>query len=268
MLGTLRRLGHHPRVEPFVAHALRATTVKPSMPFFLGEVRGRGERLYRVRSNGVRLVIQHGSTDAATLDQAFRQKVYTPSAAAAQRLDGLGRPPSVLDLGANVGMFSLWVTSRWPGAQVVAAEPVPRNVELLRRNLELQGAAGLEVLAAAVTTEDGTVRFGDGDFTNGRVLAGSAVGSIEVEAKDVFPLIDGVDLLKLDIEGGEWPILSDPRFLEQQAPVVMLEHHPMGAPSGISPEAAAEQALASAGYAVERTVTEFPGAGIVWGVRP
>jgi FkbM family methyltransferase len=242
--------------------------VKPSLPFFVGEVRRRGERIYRVRASDVPLVIQHGSTDAATLDQAFRQEVYTPSAAAASALDSLGRPPRVLDLGANVGMFSLWVASRWPGAHVVAAEPVPRNVKLLKRNLALQaGAAELHVLEAAVTTRNGTVRFGDGDFTNGRVLTDGGAGSIEVEARDVFPLIGGVDLLKLDIEGGEWPILSDPRFVQQEARVVMLEHHPMGAPAGISPEEAAEKALVSAGYEVERTVTEFPGAGIIWGVR-
>jgi hypothetical protein len=47
----------------------------------------------------------------------------------------------------------------------------------------------------------------------------------------------------------------------------MLEHHPMGAPDESSPEAAAEAALRDAGYDVRRTVTEGPGAGILWGVR-
>lgn len=268
MLETLRRLGHHQRVEPFVAHALRARAVRPSLPFFFGEARGRGGREYVVRANGARLFIEHGSTDAATLDQAFRQRVYEPSQAAAARLDALGHPPKVLDLGANVGMFTVWAASRWPGAKVLAAEPVPRNVDLLRRNLRLQENPGLDVLEAAVTTSDGTVRFGDGDFTNGRIVEGGSSDALEVQARDVFPLIEGVDLLKLDIEGGEWPILADPRFRTQTAPVVMLEHHPMGAPADVSPEDAARDALEAAGYVVERTVTEFPGAGIVWGVRP
>lgn len=268
MVAFLRRAGAHPRVEPYVAHALRARAVRPSLPFFIGEVRGRGERDYAVRDSGVRVHIEHGSTDAATLDQAFMQRVYEPSPAAAAALDNLGRAPEVLDLGANIGMFSVWAAARWPGAHVVAAEPVPRNVALLRRNLDLQPRGTFDVVAAAVTTADGEVTFGDGDFTNGRILERTAPDTLTVPARDVFPLIEGIDLLKLDIEGAEWPILHDPRFREQGARVVMLEHHPMGAPAGATPEDAALRALQGAGYEVVRTVTEFPGAGIVWGVRP
>lgn len=266
MPNALRRLGSHPRVEPFVAHALRARIVTPSLPFFLKEARGRGEGDYVVRANGVRVHVEHGTTDAATLDQGFLQSVYEPSAAAAARLDALGRPPVVLDLGANIGVFTLWAATRWPGARCVAAEPVPRNVALLRRNLATLPAGTTEVVAAAVATADGEVTFGGGDFTNGRILEGG--DGLTVPSRDVFSLTDGVDLLKLDIEGGEWPILADPRFLEQQAPVVMLEHHPMSAPAGRSPEESAEAALRAAGYEVERTVTEYEGAGILWGVRP
>ena len=75
-----------------------------------------------------------------------------------------------------------------------------------------------------------------------------------------------VDLLKLDIEGAEWPILADSRFAGLRVPVVMLEHHNEGAPAGATPEESAERALTDAGYDVERTVVEFPGAGVVWGV--
>lgn len=265
VLNALRRAGAHSRVEPWVAHAIRSRVVKPSVPFFVGEARGRGGRDYVVRTNGVRVHVEHGTTDAATLDQAFVQDVYEPSAAAAARLDALGRPPVVLDLGANVGMFGLWAAARWPGARITAAEPVPRNLALLRRNFAMLPNGTTEVVAAAVATRDGEVTFGGGAFTNGRILEGG--DGLTVASRDVFALTDGVDLLKLDIEGGEWPILADERFAAQGAPVVMLEYHPMGAPVGIDPEQSASQALSDAGYVVERTVTEGPGAGILWGVR-
>src|SRR4051794_20448577 len=269
MISLLRRAGAHPRLLPYAAAWGRSRAVSPRLAFFAGEALRRGEREYTVKATGAKVVVEHGTTDAATMDQAFVQRVYEPSAEAAAALDGLGRPPVVLDLGANIGMYGVWAGRRWPGARVIAVEPLPRNVDRLRRNLagELPGAH--EVVAAAATTADGEITFGGGDFTNGRVLdAGAGDGDgVTLPARDAFALCQGIDLLKLDIEGGEWPILADPRFTADLAPVVMLEHHPMGAPAGTTPEVAAETALQRAGYDVRRTVTEFAGAGILWGVR-
>ena len=175
MIGLLRRIGAHPRLEPYVAAGLRARAVRPSLPFFAGEVTRRGARTYTVRRNAVRVHIEHGTTDAGTLDQAFIQCVYEPSPAAAAAIDALGRPPVVLDLGANIGLFSLWVARRWPGARVIAVEPLERNVAALRRNLALALAPDrVEIVAAAATTADGEVTFGGGAFTNGRVLDAGA----------------------------------------------------------------------------------------------
>jgi hypothetical protein len=111
--------------------------VRPSLPFFAGEARGRGSRDYVVRANGAPIHIEHGTTDAGTMDQAFVQQVYEPSAAAEAAVRALGRPPVVLDCGANIGMFSVWASRRWPGCRTIAVEPLPRNVELLERNLAL-----------------------------------------------------------------------------------------------------------------------------------
>jgi FkbM family methyltransferase len=267
MLARLRRLGAHPRVEPYVAAGLRARAVRPSLPFFAGELRGRGEGDYEVRANGVPVHIIHGSSDAATMDQAFISDAYRPSPAAAAALDALGRPPRVLDLGANIGMFSVWASRRWPGAHLIAVEPLPRNVAALTRNLHGALPPGsFEVVAAAATTHDGELTFGGSDdFSQGHIVD-DQTGGIRVEARDVFSLAADIDLLKLDIEGAEWPVLADPRFAALRAPVVMLEHHSEGAPAGRTPEESAEIALREAGYAVHRTVVEFPGAGIVWGV--
>ena len=268
MPSALRRLGAHPRLEPVVAAGLRARGVRPSLRFFAGEATGRGEGEYVLRSNGARLHIVHGTSDAATMDQAFMQGVYTPTPEADAALRALGRPPVILDLGANVGLFSIWAALRWPGARTISVEPLPRNVELLRRNLALAlGEGEHEVVAAAATTADGEVTFGDvAQFSMGRVVDGGE--GVTVPSRDVFDLIgDGVDLLKVDIEGAEWPIVADPRFSAALAPVIMFEHHPHGAPAGATPEASAAAVLDRAGYAARQTVVEGPGAGIFWGVR-
>ncbi len=89
-----------------------------------------------------------------------------------------------------------------------------------------------------------------------------------MEVVDVFPLLRGltIDLLKIDIEGAEWAILADPRFAAIEVPVVMLEYHPHGAPTG-DPKDDAQRALRSAGYETLPMHGEPDGTGIVWALR-
>ena len=164
-------------------------------------------------------------------------------------------------------MFNVWLRNRFPVEHVTAVEPVPRNLASLRENLALVlPASSYTVVAEAAGVADGPVSFGSGHaFTTGRVREDGGPSATTVQGRDTFGLVDGVDLLKLDIEGGEWPILQDPRFGALSVPVVVLEHHPEGAPG--DPARSAEQLLANAGYEVERTLDQGDGTGIVWGVK-
>lgn len=64
-------------------------------------------------------------------DEIFRQGCY----------DGLELPdaPVVFDIGGNIGMFALYVKSRFPAAEVTSFEPMPNNIDLFKRNVELHG---------------------------------------------------------------------------------------------------------------------------------
>jgi tRNA1(Val) A37 N6-methylase TrmN6 len=46
-----------------------------------------------------------------------------------------GRGLTVLDIGANVGAFSIWADMRWPGSTIYAYEPHPGTFAMLERNL-------------------------------------------------------------------------------------------------------------------------------------
>jgi hypothetical protein len=71
----------------------------------------------------------------------------------------------------------------------------------------------------------------------------------------------------MDIEGGEWVILGDPRFAAAPPRVVVMEHHPQGAP-GPDPRAAALEALARAGLSATASVfSTADGYGMLWAWR-
>jgi FkbM family methyltransferase len=127
------------------------------------------------------------------------------------RLPLASPPRTILDLGANTGMTAVYFGRMYPGAQLACVEPVPGNLRVLEKNLELNSIQAT-VLAAAVDARDGHVRMEllANDYGH-RVAASSGDQScetIDVPALSVPSILrrlawPGIGLLKVDIEGHE-----------------------------------------------------------------
>jgi FkbM family methyltransferase len=178
-----------------------------------------------------------------------------------------GRPLEVADLGANVGLFTAWLMGRRRDARVVAFEPDPANAAVLREFLRANGRQDdVEVVQACAATEEGQVSFAGGGFGGSHVLAAGeqADAVMSVPATDAFPYITRADLLKIDIEGGEWAILADSRFANVAAQALVLEYHAHLCPEP-DPRACADRLLADAGWTVQHVDVELPpGHGLLW----
>lgn len=227
-----------------------------------------GAARYRLRASGVSIYIRHGTADVNTLDQIFRRGHYRLPGVPATLLDSVARPLNVVDFGANIGLFGAQLLERFPDARIVAFEPDPGNVETLRRMIAANRRdENWELVAACAAPEDGTLPFTVGGFANSRVEALSGDRTARIRAVEVFPYLRDVDLLKIDIEGSEWPIVTDPRFREVSARVVALEYHPHLCPAE-DPRALAISILEQAGYETEDGELEaLPGHGMVWAWR-
>lgn len=57
-------------------------------------------------------------------------------------VDGLPDRPVVLDVGANIGLFSLYLWQRYPGSRILAYEPAPLLAEICRVNFRNWGVVG------------------------------------------------------------------------------------------------------------------------------
>jgi FkbM family methyltransferase len=268
VISTLRRIGASPpvrrvltsrQIEPLVAAVLRASPVRERARFLLAELGRRGHvRAYRLRGSGAVVHVRHRTPDVAALGEVFYERQYEPPPGVAAFLEGLGRPPAILDLGANVGYFTVFASLRFPGSRLVAFEPDPANAELMRQTLAANGLS-CELVEAAATTKDGQVPFSSGGFTLSRIEAGGE----PVRAVDVLPRLPEFDLAKIDIEGGEWELLADPRFGEAAPAALALEHHTHLAPV----DADAEEILERAGYSIERRLPFDEGHGLLWAFR-
>jgi FkbM family methyltransferase len=170
--------------------------------------------------------------------------------------------PRILDCGANVGLASLFYKRRYPAARITAFEADPTIAALLAHNLRANGAADVEVVAAAVWTETGEISFQADGADAGAVASsgdGRSVGTVRVPAIRLADRLVGerIDLLKLDIEGAEVAVLIDCASALQNVNAILLEVHEFDPNRRTCPELL--QLLGGCGFAYAVThVTPLP----------
>lgn len=152
---------------------------------------------------------------------------------------GVQLPPGafVVDVGGNVGLFSLFVKRECPDATVIAFEPVPELADAFQRNLALHGVRGVTVreVALGATVEDdalftyyprlpgNSTRYPEQKDVQRDVMAALSdaewaerafVGrEFTVPVRRLSDLLaehgvtDRIDLVKVDVEGAELDVL-------------------------------------------------------------
>lgn len=251
-----------------------ASAVRPAGGFVANQIRSPHVRRYRLRGSGLSVAIRHRSRDVAILNEIFGGTGGVISYAAppdvVASLDSADAP-KIMDLGANIGLFGLYVLGRWPTAQVTAFEPDPENAALLEQTIAANNLQSRwHVHRSACSNVPGTIPFVAGLLSEARMADAGDVGTIDVPMVDLFTEDHDVDLLKMDIEGGEWPILIDARLPELKARAVVLEWHTRGCPES-DPHAAAVRLLRGAGYTRTLDVGDSPAGhsgGVMWAWRP
>jgi FkbM family methyltransferase len=177
------------------------------------------ERRIRVRG-GIELNYRLNRGDMQSIREVWMDECY--------RLPFELAPERLIDLGANIGLTSLWFAHRYGCSTVIAVEPSPENARIARLNLERNNIKA-EVIEAAVGAQDGTAQFEDHEDSNrGHVGSGGRVVSVvsmDTLLRKLPPGAD-VDLVKIDIEGGEGPLLQENLGWLGRVKSLIAEFHP------------------------------------------
>lgn len=263
-----RRLTAHPLVAPLKPNAQRAARTTTPARFLARETARRpAGALYALRdAPDVHVALRHTTPDVDAFDELFVQEIYAEPEPVRAALDALGRPPRVGDLGANIGLFAAWIESTRPGSTLTCVEPDPFNLPILRRAAQANGDRWTIVDAAAAAS-DGELRFIAGEFAISRAADPGEAGATTVRAVDALALVADVELLKIDIEGGEWALLDDERLDGSATVALALEYHPEQCPEPDA-RAAAHARLRRGGFTVIDVPTGAPpGYGSLWAYR-
>jgi FkbM family methyltransferase len=137
-----------------------------------------------------------------------------------------------IDIGAHVGVVSIYLAKRWPGIKVYAYEPSRDNYERLVRNIQTAGV-GESVIAKnlAVTGDGRTIALrGRPDKNSGGLSifgAGNAEDCPSTTLGEIFKEnnIERCALLKVDCEGAEYEILYGADELLRRVDHLSAEFH-------------------------------------------
>jgi len=143
------------------------------------------------------------------------------------------RGATFVDVGANIGWYSLHVASADPTATVYAFEPVPSSFAWLRAGVALNELRNVHPVPMAVSDRTADIVLYVDEAIAGAASAAPAIDGAELQGVpcratrlDDFARERGVlpDVIKLDIEGGELAALRGAtRILATHRPVVFCE---------------------------------------------
>jgi FkbM family methyltransferase len=183
-----------------------------------------------------------------------------------ERLLERGTEQVVLDVGANMGYYSLLAAASPRVARVVSFEPNPMVLPVLRYNVAANPgiAAKMQVVEAAAGDAEGTVPFHQ-NYAEHNFGLGSLQARTEDDVTVDVPLVrldrhllalglTRVDLVKIDVEGAELSVVKG--LLGYGRPRLVVEVHPGLLPLFGASVADLFTTLRQAGYGLQRVLPD------------
>lgn len=186
-----------------------------------------GEDIVFKLNNGLKLKVPRTKGNKSifyTIEEIFKKLIY---------LVEVSPPQVVIDLGAQIGGFSLYALDRCPGSVVYSLEPDPENYKYLLENIKINNVEKyITPINMAAYSDNMPILFNRSeDSTRAGSIYYAGNETIEVMAitlNELFRIysIDKCDILKIDIEGAEYDVMySCPSEVLNRINKIYMECH-------------------------------------------
>ena len=172
----------------------------------------RGDLGFLNFRDGLNLMIREGTGDEAVMHELLFAGGYRRALSYLSKATDC----AVLDLGANIGLFSLVAARLNPKIQVYAYEPGPENADLMQINLLINPALKdrIHVLRKGVSGLEGKAKWSfDSDNPGASGLFHDGSRKLEVELVSLGQVLEEAGkrqaFVKMDIEGSEYDVIRD-----------------------------------------------------------
>lgn len=196
-----------------------------------GQVEGRNLELRMKLPVQATVSLREVGSDILTFNEVIKNQVYK------NILRKLERCETVVDLGANIGLASLYFAGHYPSCRLLAVEPNPPTYEILAANLSgLVEAGRCRTLRAAVWGSEKALVADPSQAADHysafatREAAGGENGRATMQGLPITRIIsdsgfERVDLLKVDIEGAEVELFKGNTDWLKSIGAIAIEFH-------------------------------------------
>jgi len=189
----------------------------------------RGVKTVRLRGRRLQFRVR-GAMDVWSIKETFLDRFY-------ERYGFAIRPDwNIIDIGAGIGEYTLYAALAQPGINLFSFEPYLESFVLMQENLGLNAVTNVQVFNDAIGAATGELIL---DLAGGEPLQfqshldkavhiekGVTVNSISLVDALAKLGLESCDLLKLDCEGAEYPILfGAPRSALERVQRIVMEYH-------------------------------------------
>ena len=175
--------------------------------------------------NNIKIKIRTNSTDIMQLGTVWLVEDYEVSGF------NINNEDIVIDIGAHIGLFSLFVSQYCKNGKIFSYEPIEKNFRILKENIELNKIKNVIYFNSAVSNQSNKLKiFIDSDDSAHSIFE-SDRDFIEVNSTTVKSIFDEnkikkCNLLKLDCEGAEYQIIeSIPKEYFLKIDKMIIEYH-------------------------------------------
>ena len=182
-----------------------------------------------------KIYLRNKTSDIPVLRQIFFDAEYD--------IDFPLNPAVIIDLGANIGLFSLLMNNRFPDAKIIALESEKSNYDHLIKNIK--GRKNIDAKHLAIWKENNTLEVTEnpnyGEWGSGvkekTEAANQAQQVKSITLKDLMKMenIDDISILKIDIEGSEFELFESNIEWMHHVKVIIIEVHDFMKPFSSNP---------------------------------
>lgn len=182
----------------------------------------KGNIEYKLNYKGLKIYGNNRTATWATYNEVMKTGAYDFPVKEAK---------TIIDLGANVGLTSLWFYKKYPKAQIIAVEPAKENLEYLHKNIESNRIKNVFIEEKPVWNKITKLGFSPGECSPSDYFGETKndLNYLSTTMPNIIKKFDieHIDILKCDIEGGEIPILTSNNEWLSKVDNIFIEIHSM-----------------------------------------
>ncbi len=137
---------------------------------------------------------------------------------------------SVIDIGAHVGLFTVYASQFCKNGKIISCEPIKENFELLKENVSMNNLSNIILYNNAITDKNDKVKVYLNNDSAANSIYGDGENYEEISTLSLSKILDEnmneKICLKLDCEGAEYQIINNtPDKYFEKISKICLEYH-------------------------------------------